>query len=164
MQIQRAPAAPGTPTAPTAAAAQTAPAAPGTITITGSDGVTKTIVLPGRTSEFVERAAQSAAQSAAERAARDRDPRGSDQFAQGMAAGVALSLVVFSLRAFWRRYKRRGMPPAAAPNSPESPQRLERMERGIEAIAIEVERISEGQRFVTNLLAESRQPVIADRK
>ncbi len=32
--------------------------------------------------------------------------------------------------------------------------RLERLEQGMDAIAIEVERISEGQRFVTKLLAE----------
>ena len=33
--------------------------------------------------------------------------------------------------------------------------RLERMEQSIDAIAVEVERISEGQRFTTKLLAES---------
>ena len=33
-------------------------------------------------------------------------------------------------------------------------QRLERMEQAIDSIAIEVERISEGQRFTTKLLAE----------
>ena len=32
--------------------------------------------------------------------------------------------------------------------------RLDRMEQGIDAIAVEVERISEGQRFTTRLLAE----------
>jgi hypothetical protein len=34
----------------------------------------------------------------------------------------------------------------------------EAMAQAIEAIAIEVERISEGQRFVTKLLAEKRRP------
>ena len=33
--------------------------------------------------------------------------------------------------------------------------RLERMEQSIDAIAVEVERISEGQRFTTKLLADS---------
>jgi hypothetical protein len=33
-------------------------------------------------------------------------------------------------------------------------ERLERIERAVEAMSIEVERISEGQRFVTKLLAE----------
>jgi hypothetical protein len=34
--------------------------------------------------------------------------------------------------------------------------RLERIEQGIEAMSMEVERISEGQRFTTKLLSESR--------
>ena len=34
--------------------------------------------------------------------------------------------------------------------------RLERMEQAIEAIAIEMERVSEGQRFVTRIMSESR--------
>ena len=38
--------------------------------------------------------------------------------------------------------------------SGDTEQRLERMERAIESIAVEVERISEGQRFTTKLLAE----------
>jgi hypothetical protein len=33
-------------------------------------------------------------------------------------------------------------------------ERLERIEQGMDAIAIEVERVSEGQRFVTRLLSE----------
>ena len=37
---------------------------------------------------------------------------------------------------------------------PDTTQRLERMEQAIEAIAVEVERLAEGQRFTTKLLAE----------
>lgn len=37
---------------------------------------------------------------------------------------------------------------------PDTIARLERMEQGIDAIAIEVERVSEGQRFVTRLMSE----------
>ncbi len=37
-------------------------------------------------------------------------------------------------------------------------ERLDRIERGVEAMALEVERISEGQRFVTKLLTE-RSPM-----
>jgi hypothetical protein len=36
---------------------------------------------------------------------------------------------------------------------------MERLEQGVEAIAIEVERISEGQRFVTKLLSEGSPAV-----
>ena len=35
-----------------------------------------------------------------------------------------------------------------------SDQRMERVEQAIEAIAVEVERVSEGQRFVTKLLSQ----------
>jgi hypothetical protein len=38
---------------------------------------------------------------------------------------------------------------------PEVTARLERIEQAVDAIAVEVERISEGQRFTTKLLSES---------
>ena len=38
--------------------------------------------------------------------------------------------------------------------SPDVTARLERMEQAIDAIAVEVERISEGQRFTTKLLSD----------
>ena len=37
--------------------------------------------------------------------------------------------------------------------------RLERMEQAIDSIAVEVERISEGQRFTTKLLSERTPPL-----
>lgn len=39
-----------------------------------------------------------------------------------------------------------------------SDERLARMEQAIETMAVEIERISEGQRFVTRLLAEREKP------
>lgn len=45
-------------------------------------------------------------------------------------------------------------PSTAPPISPEVQARLERMEQALDSIAIEVERISEGQRFTTKLLSE----------
>jgi hypothetical protein len=57
--------------------------------------------------------------------------------------------------AFALRLLRRGRNPL--PPSPDMTNRLDRMEQGIEAIAIEVERISEGQRFVTNLIGGQTQ-------
>lgn len=65
----------------------------------------------------------------------------------GLAFAVAFPLV----RAFARRLE--GKPKATLPD-PELVQRLERLERGMEAIAIEMERVGEGQRFVTKVLAE----------
>jgi hypothetical protein len=40
--------------------------------------------------------------------------------------------------------------------APDHTQRLERMEQAIDSIAIEMERVSEGQRFVTRIMSESR--------
>ena len=39
---------------------------------------------------------------------------------------------------------------------PEVANRLERIEQAVDAIAVEVERISEGQRFTTKLLSDTR--------
>lgn len=41
--------------------------------------------------------------------------------------------------------------------SPQVDQRLERLEQGVDAIAIEIERVTEGQRFVTRLLSEQNR-------
>ena len=61
-------------------------------------------------------------------------------------APIALSIS----RMLWKR----GSLPKYAGASAENTQRLERMEQAIDSIAIEIERVSEGQRFVTRLLAD----------
>jgi hypothetical protein len=67
--------------------------------------------------------------------------------------GTAAVLILRPLmRAFANRFERRGAPPAAL--GPEVSAQMQRLEQAIEAVAIEVERISEGQRFTTKLLAE----------
>ena len=53
-------------------------------------------------------------------------------------------------RAFARRMERESKVKIA----PEITSRLERIEQAVDSIAIEVERISEGQRFTTKLLTE----------
>ena len=67
---------------------------------------------------------------------------------------VAIVLIVGLTYRF--RLKMRGAAPSALPN--DVAQRLARMEAGIESVAVEVERISEGQRFTTRLLSD-RAPV-----
>ncbi len=63
-----------------------------------------------------------------------------------------MAVVLFPLmRAWGRRIEGREVAPAI---SPDVAQRLERIERAVESIAVEVERISEGQRFVTKVLAD----------
>lgn len=66
---------------------------------------------------------------------------------------VLMPLSIAWARALFRRAKH-----ATERPSPELQQRLDRMEEGIDAIAIEVERISEGQRFVSKLLGEGAAP------
>jgi hypothetical protein len=56
-------------------------------------------------------------------------------------------------RTLWKRAAKPALPPAALT---ETAQRLERLESSIDAIAVEIERISEGQRFVTKLLSEGQ--------
>ena len=64
-----------------------------------------------------------------------------------------MSCVLFPLARAWaRRIENRGAPPA--PLRTDVAERLERIERAVESIAVEVERISEGQRFVTRVLAD----------
>ncbi|HZO19719.1 MAG TPA: hypothetical protein VFB46_12095 [Gemmatimonadaceae bacterium] len=63
---------------------------------------------------------------------------------------VALGFPI--IRIIARRFERRD---AASPASlAKIDERLSRLEAGIDSIAIEVERISEGQRFTAKLLAE----------
>lgn len=80
-------------------------------------------------------------------------------FEEGIALGGFSVFLVLSIAYFFqrRRWKRRGTAPAQAQLAGESAQRLERLENGMEAIAIEIERVSEGQRFVTRLLSESQR-------
>ena len=61
------------------------------------------------------------------------------------------SILVPVARAFARRMDRQPIAPAI---SPELAAQIERMEHAIDSIAIEVERISENQRFTTKLLSE----------
>ncbi len=56
--------------------------------------------------------------------------------------------------AFARLIFRRGNRPAPLQIPKDVTDRMERMEQGIEAVALEVERIGEGQRFVTQLMSD----------
>ena len=61
----------------------------------------------------------------------------------GMPLSIAFARLIF----------RRGTRPAPPMIPKDVSDRLERMEQGIEAVAVEVERIGEGQRFVTQLMS-----------
>ncbi len=85
-------------------------------------------------------------------------PMGNDLPDNVLALSMVFTLfvlfpVAFALaRNLWKRGSR---PHAVASSSPETNERLERLEQGVDAIAIEIERVSEGQRFVTRLLSEA---------
>ena len=64
---------------------------------------------------------------------------------------VLAPLAVGASRMMW---KRAAAGPVRSVIPPETAGRLERIEQAVEAIAIEVERVSEGQRFVTKLMSD----------
>jgi hypothetical protein len=69
----------------------------------------------------------------------------------GMTMVVLLALGIPFVRALARRWERQALQPTLPP---EVTARLERIEHAVDAVALEVERISEGQRFTTKLLSD----------
>ncbi|MGI8844361.1 MAG: hypothetical protein ACR2HZ_11715 [Gemmatimonadaceae bacterium] len=69
-------------------------------------------------------------------------------------------VIVYALKAWSNRGIVKGG--AALPKGVD--QRLERIEHAVDAIAIEVERISEGQRFTTRLLSDRAAEVKESRR
>ena len=80
------------------------------------------------------------------------DESDAEMFSLGLVCGVGFMLAAALIRRF--RQKRRQGQPAAAGIQPE---RMTRLEQSIDAIAVEVERISEGQRFTAKLMAEGQE-------
>ena len=69
-----------------------------------------------------------------------------------MTTIAAIALGIPIIRALSRRFIER--PPVQPGLPPEVLLRLERIEQAVDSIAIEVERVSEGQRYTTRLLSE----------
>lgn len=70
---------------------------------------------------------------------------------------IVLALGIPLVRAWTRRLAQK---PLITPADVARDERLARIETAVDTLAVEIERISEGQRFVTRLLAE-RAPVQA---
>lgn len=69
--------------------------------------------------------------------------------------GAVIVFILFPIAIGLSRRLWRGRPAAPIPPAiNDIPNRLDRLEQAVDAIAIEVERISEGQRFVTKMMAE----------
>jgi hypothetical protein len=83
---------------------------------------------------------------------------------QGGFIAITIVFTIFVLAPIAVAYARRlwRKPVAPIPNVQLQAQneRMERMEQAIDAVAIEVERISEGQRFVTQLLSKAEAPAL----
>ncbi|MBA2687033.1 MAG: hypothetical protein H0W69_06945 [Gemmatimonadaceae bacterium] len=81
-----------------------------------------------------------------------------ENFAAGMAAATTIIIIFLFLR---RRFWQKGRKGRGSQNNLQLPAeitgRMERLENIAEATALEVERIGEGQRFVTKLLSEQQQ-------
>ena len=73
--------------------------------------------------------------------------------------GAATAILTPIARAFARRMDRQSIAPSVPS---ELTAQIERMEHAIDSIAIEVERISEGQRFTTKLLSERSNGAAAE--
>jgi hypothetical protein len=87
-------------------------------------------------------------------------PPGAIEISEAFFATIAIiALGIPIIRAITRRLER-GSTQALQQPSPEVLSRLERIEQGVEAIAVEVERIAEAQRFSAKLIAEQRKPVL----
>ena len=72
-----------------------------------------------------------------------------------IAGGIALMMaLILPLSIAYAIRMLRRSPVPAAPRMDDFSPRFDRLEQAVDAIAIEVERVSEGQRFVTKILAE----------
>ncbi len=88
----------------------------------------------------------------------------SSTFMPGLGSGQVTAVsIVFTVavlgpiaigmaRMMWKRSNRPVLPAGFT----ETAQRLERLEQSVDTIAIEIERVSDGQRFVTKLLSEGQ--------
>ena len=87
--------------------------------------------------------------------------RGADpDMVVGMSFVLAMCFVL-PLSIAWAKRIWRGRSPIVAPKTDELAPRMDRLEHAVDAIAIEIERVSEGQRFVTRLLTEGSAPALS---
>lgn len=86
---------------------------------------------------------------------RDMPPRVANVAYMFFVTIAVIAIGIPLVRAFGRWLDRRGSAPSQLPA--DITARLERIESAVETVAVEVERISEGQRFTSRLMAEMRQ-------
>ncbi len=76
----------------------------------------------------------------------------------GIVFGTIMIMVIMTpiIRAIIRAVERRAAAPPTATLSPELSARLDRIEQAVDAIAVEIERVAESQRFLAKLQTEPR--------
>jgi ABC-type transport system involved in cytochrome bd biosynthesis fused ATPase/permease subunit len=86
---------------------------------------------------------------------------------EGVKTFAAVAFVIVSsitvltiVRTVARWIERAGSAPKELPSDTQA--RLERVERALESVSIEIERISESQRFLTKILTERERPALGD--
>ncbi len=135
---------------------------PSVTTSVGPDGLTKVITFPdgqgGQTRISIDK---NGVQVGGDRVSstrtmgqRDIPPNVMELFKDASIVICVVLLGVPFIRVFGRWLDRRGVTPRI---EPDVVRRLEAIEQAVEAVAIEVERISEGQRFTTKLLSDRAQ-------
>ncbi len=80
--------------------------------------------------------------------------------ANDIAIAIVFAITGWMLRTYLsHREKMKGLS-MAKQGLASSDERLARVEQAVESIAIEIERVSEGQRYVTKLMSERAQPLL----
>ena len=82
--------------------------------------------------------------------------------APGQMTAIAIVFTIFVLAplaiALARRLWRSAVPPATSRELKEVATRLDHLEQAVDSVAIEVERVSEGQRYVTRIISDAHAP------
>jgi hypothetical protein len=73
---------------------------------------------------------------------------------------VTLATVLITRMSFRHREKMAELEKPRGAADPELQERLARIEQAVDSMAIEMERVGEGQRFLTKVLADSSKPRI----
>ena len=144
-QAPQAPAAPTAPSAPAVVVGETP--APGVITIQ-RDG--KTITIDGATGG----GGISGTSSGAQFPFPSDIPPGVQSIATTAIVGFCLMVAAYPVFGFLKALVNRSAATQGALPSRDTTDRLQRIEAAVETMSVEVERISEGQRFVTKVLSE----------
>jgi hypothetical protein len=84
--------------------------------------------------------------------AREAPPSNIPDWVPPLAFLTLMPIAIAAARLFWKRGNR----PPVVPISPQAEARFTELEQAIDSVAVEIERVAEGQRFVTKLLREGQ--------